>query len=294
MKKTILTVALAAALGATAHAQNAAAPLADLSIKVNADYESQYVFRGKKITNGAFQPSLNLSYPVGKDWGTIGAYVWTSEAVGRHSTSPITGTFPDGPNQPNEVDIGTMWDYDLSKASDSLKGWGIELGDQEYWYPQVAGYGTVSRSNELHLNVNYDTTSVLGGYNITPTFWYYHDVILDSNTLALSVSYTWDLSKQVLNNLSLIPSATVGWTGAHRWFGDQVPAGAANWRDSYVYWLVSLEADYKIKDWATAFIGVRASGNNDGTVNGFGGGNPQAPGGGQNNIWAGVGVYMGM
>jgi hypothetical protein len=289
MKKTILTVALAAALGASAHAQTAA-PLADLSIKVNADYESQYVFRGKKITDGAFQPSVNLTYPVGKDWGTIGAYVWTSEAIGRHTTNP-----PNGPNQPNEVDIGTMWDYDLSKASDSFKGWGVEVGDQEYWYPQVAGYGTVSRSNELHLNLNYDTTSILGGYNIAPTFWYYHDVILDSNTLAVSFSYTWDLSKMVLNNLSIVPSATFGWTGAHRTFGDQVPVGAANWRNSYAYYLFAVEADYKIKDWATAFVGLRVSGNNDGTSNGLGGtaSNPQAPGGGQNDIWAGVGLYMG-
>jgi hypothetical protein len=293
MKKTILTVAMAVALGASAHAQTAAAPLADLSIKVNADYESEYVFRGKKITTGAFQPSINLTYPVGKDWGTVGAYIWNSDPIGRRAGS-------NGPNFPDEVDIGGMWDYDLSKASSALAGWTAELGDQEYWYPQAPGYGidTVSRSNELHANLGYDTTSLLFGYNIAPTFWYYHDVVLDSNTLAVSFSYTWDLSKMVLNNLSIIPSATFGWTGIHRSQGDQnPPASSANyvpqWRDSYAYYLFAVEADYKIKDWATAFIGIRLSGNNDGTSNGLGGGNPQAPAGGQNQVWAGIGLYMG-
>jgi hypothetical protein len=90
MKKIILIAALSSlTLIPRVHAQAApatpAAPagvLSDLSVNGTMDFEDQYIFRGKKITNAAFQPSVNFNYG-NIAGGTITAYA-----------SNMTTTFP--------------------------------------------------------------------------------------------------------------------------------------------------------------------------------------------------------
>ena len=261
------------------------------------DYESQYIFRGKKVTNSAFQPSVNYSYPLAG--GSINGYVWTSQPIGRN-TSPGSAV---GPNQTNEIDVGIAYTHTLSGISDDTT---LEIGYQLYWYPDVGGntlVGTgatgLSRTHELHLGATYDTTKVLGGYNISPNLFYYHDLILDSNTLIGGVSYSWDLSDSIgLKGVSLNPSANLGWTGINRTFGDVNTAPFGNWSNGYVFYQINLELDYKFNPSTTAFFAVHYAGNNDGTTGGYGGlgspyNDPQAPGS-ANSIWLGLGVKFNM
>ena len=279
MNKIILTAALALTLVSSAHAQ-----LSNLSVNGTLDLETQYIFRGKKITNAAFQPSVNLNWG-NLSGGTLTGYVWTSQPVGSRGATA-------GPNQNNEYDFGLRYDNAMPGISDTT----YELGAQMYWYPNISGTaGFTSRSYELHGALTYDTTSLMK-YNISPTLTYFHDLILDSNTLQLTATYTFDLSDTAnLKGLSLMPTATLGWTGMHRTFGDQAGPGA-NWNNSYVYYELDLELDYKPNNSGTTtfFVGAHYAGNSDGTTNGFGSTpaapvNPQAPGS-DSSIWAGFGV----
>jgi hypothetical protein len=288
MNKTILTAALALSLVASAHAQ-----LSALTVSGTMDYESQYIFRGKKVTNSAFQPSVNFSYPVAN--GSINAFVWTSQPIGRAANGP-SGVNGVGPNENNEIDAGIAYDHPLSGWSDDTT---LEVGYQLYWYPNFGGNtntgaGLVSRSHEFHVGATYDSTKLIG-YNLSPSLFFYHDVILDSNTLQGGLAYSWDLSDMVgLKGVSLNPSAQLGWTSVHRNGGDQSSTGA-EWNNSYIYWQANLELDYKINTSTTFFLGVHYAGNDDGNSgDGFSGtGSPQAPGS-DSSFWGGAGVKFNM
>jgi hypothetical protein len=285
------------------HAQTApaaAAPagvLSNLTVNGTMDVESQYIFRGKKVTNAAFQPSVNFNEANIAN-GTLTEYAWTSQPF----SSPGAGT-----EQNNEVDLGIKYDNSIP----SYSAIGYEVGFQMYWYQDVsngaffdgAGPFALNRSYEFHVGLNYDTTDLmnsigLGKYNLQPSLTYFHDIILDSNTLQLQVaSYTFDLSDSVgLKGLSLTPTLTLGTTSIGRNLGDESPlvgvAGTqSNYSDGWNYWELDLELDYKPNNAGTTtfFLGAHYAGNDDGTSGGIGGSDPDAPGG-ANNLWFGFGV----
>ncbi|HVU36787.1 MAG TPA: hypothetical protein VHC95_00485 [Opitutales bacterium] len=279
MNKHLLTAVLALSLVASAHAQSSG-PLANLTVSGTFDYESQYVFRGKKVTNSALQPMVNFAYPVSD--GTVNAYVWTSNPLGRQGTATPGGN--------NEIDIGIYYQHAIP-GIDNTTG---EVGYQLYWYPNFGngvGATAASRTHEFHVGAIYDTTSLLN-YNLMPTVKWYHDVILDSDTLTGSIGYSWDLSDASgLKGLSLNPLATLGWTGMNRTFGD---VAGQNWRNSYLFWELDLELDYKFNSNTTLFFAGHYAGQNDGTAGGFAGGNPSANGSNSGQIWLGLGVKWNM
>jgi len=292
MNKLLLTAALALSLIPSAHGQAAAStpasPFGDLKVSGDFDYESQYVFRGKKITNSAFQPSVNFAKTVMD--GSLNAYLWTSQPIGRAGTGA-------GPNQTNEIDIGAYWQHSVPGV-DNLTG---EVGVQMYWYPDVGGnapaagpggiVNPLSRSYEFHVGAIYDTSSVLNKVNLSPTVKWYHDVVLDSNTFTAGISYSWDLSDSVTKGLSLNPAFTLGWTGINRVFGDE--SGGPNWKNSYTFWELDLELDYVLSSNTTLYVAGHYAGNNDSSANGIAGSNPQFPGS-DSSAWVGLGVKWNM
>jgi hypothetical protein len=297
-RKILMAMILATApLLPSVRAQTAAPAVGvnNLTVTAALDYESQYVFRGKKVTDSAFQPNADLGYKISDAVGSIHAYVWTSQPIGRAGNSA-------GPNQTNEIDSGVYWDYPTDALG--LKNGTIETGYQYYWYPDVGGsqddlkFGNhLSRSDEVHAAFQYDATDIMGAnWNVNPQVWYYHDFILDSNTLVFAISHTFSMDDWMqLKGFSLKPSANFGWTGIHRVLGDETPTGRRNWRDSYAFWGANLELDYRLSSWCTAFARLEYSGNNDGTAGGPGVfANPQTPASGQNDIWAGLGLSFGM
>jgi len=286
MNKIILTAGLALSLITSVHAQN----LSALTVSGTMDYESEYVFRGKKVTTSAFQPSVNFSYPAYN--GSINAFVWTSQPLGTNQPGTIGSA---GQSPTNEIDAGIAYDHALSGWSDDTT---LEIGYQVYWYPNNAGdatngSGPPSRTHEFHIGATYDTTKLIGT-NLSPSVFYYHDVILDSNTLQFGVAYSYDLSDALgVKGVSINPSANLGWTGIGRSAGDQIQGTGPQWKDSFWYWQVNAELDYKINTSTTFFAAAHYAGNSDGTTAGFGGGNPQSPGT-ANSFWAGLGVKFNM
>jgi hypothetical protein len=297
MNKLLLTAALALALVPSAHGQAAAStptptppasPLGDLKVSGDFDYESEYVYRGKKVTNSAFQPSVNGAETV--YGGSLNEYIWTSQPIGRAGGGGGSGATA-GPNENNEIDIGLYWQHSVPGV-DALTG---EIGWQQYWYPDLGGFnppnGLASRTEEFHIGGIYDTTNLIPGkINLSPTLKYYHDVILDSNTITGAINYSWDLSDNVLKGLSLNPTFTLGYTDLGRSFGD---VAGQNWKDSWSFWELDLELDYVLGNSTTAYIAGHYAGNNDGTTGGFNGGNPNAPGS-DNDLWFGLGVKWNM
>jgi hypothetical protein len=127
--------------------------------------------------------------------------------------------------------------------------------------------------------------------------FYYHDVILDSNTLQLGLAYSYDLSDMLgVKGVSINPSAQLGWTGVNRNAGDQIQGGGANWKNAYIYWQINAELDYKINTSTTFFAAAHYAGNSDGTTgDGFSAtGNPQSPASSASMFWVGLGVKFNM
>lgn len=73
MKKSIIALSVAA-LGVASVAK-AALPLDDISVSVTFGYESEYVFRGDKLDQQAFQPAIDVEY------GNFYAGIWGSYGI---------------------------------------------------------------------------------------------------------------------------------------------------------------------------------------------------------------------
>ncbi len=291
MNKSVLALTLACALTVSARAQS---PLGDLSGSGQVAYESQYVFRGKKLANSSIQPKGEIGLQVGADGN---AYVggWSNEPLSRRRNVG-------GPDQTNEIDIFGGFIYSVPTMP--VK---VDVGDIYYWYPEsgntqiygLPGSSRVTRTDEAYIGFTYDTSntmkSVLQGVNLNPSVYYYHDLMLDSNVVEVSVTTLWDLSSAIgVTGLSLTPTVVGGWYEANRSFGDQFNTNIignphGNWRNGYLYWKAGFELDYKIGDNCYLFGEANYEGNNDGKIGGYAGTNPQL-GGTPNSVWFGAGL----
>jgi len=294
MNKTLLALALAGSLAPSVHAQTQT-PLGELSGSGQVAYESQYVFRGKKLADSSIQPKAEIGTQIGPDGN---AYVggWSNEPVSRR-------TNVGGPDQSNEIDVFGGLTYSLP----FMQGLQVDVGDTYYWYPEsgntpifgLPGSTRVTRTDEAYAGLSFDTsstmTSILHGQNLNPSVYYYHDFMLDSNTVEVSMTTTWDLTHVVgFSGLSFIPTVLGGWYHANRSFGDSFNTGIvgnphANWKNGYLYWKAGVELDYNISPYCYVFGELDYEGNNDGTTHGFAGTNPQI-GGTQNSTWFGIGL----
>ncbi len=291
LNKTLLALALAGSLAPSVRAQTQT-PLGELSGSGQVAYESQYVFRGKKLADSSIQPKAEVGMQIGADGN---AYVggWSNEPVSRR-------TNVGGPDQSNEIDVFGGFVYNL--AFIPVK---VDVGDIYYWYPEAGntpifglpGSTRVTRTDEPYIGFTYDTSStpLLGGANLNPSIYYYHDLMLDSNTLEVSLTVQKDLSSLVgFSGLSVTPTVLGGWYHANRSYGDSFNSGIAgnphaNWRNGYLYWKAGVELDYNISPYCYLFGELDYEGNNDGTAKGFAGTNPQL-GGTDSSAWFGIGL----
>jgi uncharacterized protein (TIGR02001 family) len=291
LHKTLLALVAASSLATAAYAQS---PLGDLSASGTVGFESQYVFRGKKITDAAMQPKGEFGIPVFQGQGDIYAGVWSNDPVSRRGTHA-------GPDQLSEIDLFGGFIYTLPG------GFRADLGNTYYWYPEDGGVSVptaagprLSRTDETYFGVTYDTTSLLK-VNLSPSLYYYHDWFLDSDVVEISAKYVWDVSRiSNINGLSIVPELTAGWDNTRRMWGDQTnltsidptnPTG--NWHDSWCYWMASVELDYAVSDFCKIYLNASYAGNNDGTglapYGAITGENAQN-GGTQTSVWAGGGL----
>ena len=159
MKKIALTLA-ALAVGYSAYAADATVAAAKPAYNVTTDftYASEYVFRGQKNSNSAFQASAEVTYT------NFYGGVWTNQ--------PLR-------NEQNEVDLYIGYGFPLKND------WKIDTGVTSYNYPE----STLTNGNFS----TYETYIGLTGGNcagLTPSVYGYYDWKLDNYTVQASVGYS--------------------------------------------------------------------------------------------------------
>jgi uncharacterized protein (TIGR02001 family) len=284
MKNTLLALSLAGILAATVHAQT---PMGDLTGSGAISYESQYVFRGKKIANSSLQPKAEVGLQLSANSNFyVGA--WANEPVSRRSGAGLAQF------QKDEIDLYAGVYYNLPGNV------AVDLGDTYYWYPEAGGTSVpsaagvpIDRSDEAYIGFIYNTASILpDSTNLNPAVYYYHDFNKDSNVVEVSTRYTWDLTRIVgFSGLSLQPRVYGGWYHANREYGDQASVASGNWRNSYLYYGASFDLNYMISPYCYLFGSANFAGNTDGKTGGPAliGGNPQL-GGAERSVWFGAGL----
>ncbi|HTB62320.1 MAG TPA: TorF family putative porin [Opitutales bacterium] len=290
INKSLLALAVAAALAPAAHAQSQS--WGTTTGVGSVSYESQYVFRGKKITNSAVQPKGEIILtPNGSSNFDVYVGAWMNQPVSRRGAPPA-------PDQSDEVDVWAGLEYALPSDSNTYK-FTLDLGDTYYWYPDAGGSSLptptgshASFSDEVNIGLTWNMPPIANNTTLVPKVFYYHDFILASDTVEVSLSTKIDLKDMLgFNGFTITPTIRGGWTTATKAFGDQLPAGTANWHNGYKYWQAGLELDYALSEDCYLFGNVDYAGNDDGKTGApvIIGGNPQW-GGTPNSVWFGAGL----
>jgi len=150
-----------------------AAPASSYSVTADFSYVSTYVFRGVKITDDSFQPSLKLAA------GNAYAGLWLSE--------PIKGSAAS-----NEIDFYGGYTFALAG------GWSIDVGATYYYYPEVDAASDVDAGTfEGYVGL----TGTFGGVSVGA--YVYHDFTLEATTLQGSLGYGVPISSKLSCNFAL-------------------------------------------------------------------------------------------
>jgi len=282
MKKILLALSLGTLLATGAYAQT---PLGDLTGTGAVSYESQYVFRGKKLANSSIQPKAEIGLqPLSLPNTNLYIGAWSNQPVSPRQTTPVT-------IQHDEIDLygGVYYNTPLNLA--------LDVGGTYYWYPESAGaapaptkFGpTLSHTYEGYVGLLYNTAQWFSGVNLNPAVYYYHDFVLDQNVIEISAKTTWDLTNVVgFSGLSLEPRIFGGVLQANKAFGD---TAGPNWKNGYVYYGAGMDLNYMISPYCYLFGNVNYAGNRDGKTGAPAiiGGDPQY-GGTPNSVWFGAGL----
>jgi len=233
MKKIAITLAALAA-GYSAQAADATAtaaapaPASAPAYTVTTDftYASEYVFRGQKNSNAAFQASAEVGYQ------NFYGGVWTNQ--------PIRN------NEADEIDLYLGYGFALQND------WKVDVGITSYNYPE-----SLTNGGKTGLST-YETYIGLTGGNIagfTPSIYGYYDWKLDTYTIQGSLGYSLPV-KQIGTSLDF--ALTYGFaanTGS-------TYSGVAKGN----YWGVGVTVPYKLAPNATLTGGLQYAGNNEDTT----------------------------
>ena len=202
-----------------------------VSASAGADYESEYVFRGKQLAKSVICPGVDISYTF-KD-GLAGYIGWW----GCYSTDG----FGYGEN-------------DLYAGMRCNAGnLGIDLGYTAYTYTS----DNTTCENEIKLKFDYDTSEFLGDFAVNPFVAGYYNFTYEGKTLEFGIAYSAPISKWILSeNWGSIDISAFG-GAAHS------DAGMAD--GGYMYAGVSADLSVKLTDFWTLSVGVRYATNDNGS-----------------------------
>ena len=242
------TGAAATQQAATVQAQEKSAEsLADLnfgakaldrfSAAVSVAYESEYNFRGVHNAGASIQPQVDLGYDFGAGFAAYFGYWGTYE-------------IENNDNRFNESDIYFGATYTVANFT-------FDVGAICYMYPedarQAAVYDGHDAEWEWKAAISYDTTDLLGDFNVSPSIAYYYNYTLDVNTLELGLFYSAPVMKWINgdNWLTLDSSVVYGYICAY---------GGAN-RDAgdYSYFQIKSDVVVSITDYCSWSFGLRYS-----------------------------------
>jgi uncharacterized protein (TIGR02001 family) len=157
MKKSIIALSVAA-LGVASVAK-AALPLDDISVSVTFGYESEYVFRGAKLDQQAFQPAIDVEY------GNFYAGIWNTSGI---STNSATGH--------RETNFYGGYAFALD---DQIT---LDFGATYYYYSQDDG-----ATFELYAGAAWDVL-------LEPAGYIYYDFDLKAWTFELSAGHSIEVA----------------------------------------------------------------------------------------------------
>ncbi|MEX2382427.1 MAG: TorF family putative porin [Opitutales bacterium] len=228
MNKTI--VSIAAALGLGASSLSAQQLPFDYSLTSDMTFASEYVFRGLKQTDSAFQPSIEVS--------VLDAYLG------------LWSNFPYRHSHENEVNLYGGYEF----AIDQMPMLSFDLGGTLYYFPS----SDVRRSHEFYAGANFRDIGVIEG--LSAGVYFFHDMDIKSNILEGYVGYSVPLDQ--FGGMAFPASVDLG---AH--LG---AAGGNKGFDSYNYYGFSAEVPFRLTELATLTAGVHyADAWNQGDDRGF-------------------------
>jgi uncharacterized protein (TIGR02001 family) len=209
----IITTALLAGASLRADVPSeASSPKLDYSITSNFSFTSEYVFRGTKVTDQAFQPSVEV------DSNNFDLGLWTSQ--------PILH------NQQNEVDIYGGYKYAVNKDLSA------QVVATYYDYPE---FDRNSRKNIDGAKESFEPgiglTYTIAGFS--PSAFYYYDVILKQSTGLGSIGYALPLARL---GTELDLTGYIGTVSAR----DATPSLTQNVHQSYTYVGGDVSLPYKL------------------------------------------------
>lgn len=161
MKKLLILAALAGSLTSGLRADEAA-PQSSYSVTADFVYVSNYIFRGLKQTDSAFQPAVTFTMD------TLSLGVWTSQAVANQSQGFAQG---------NEVDLWGTYGFAAGPAT-------VTVGGTAYLYPSArASLGEPDETYEGSVGLSAPLGPLAGSAT------WFHDFVLDSDTLQFGLAY---------------------------------------------------------------------------------------------------------
>lgn len=224
MKKTALIIAALVA-ASVSHAQGVTAK-PSYSVTTDFSYTSEYVFRGIKNSNAAFQGSVE----VGQDDARIG--VWTSQ--------PIDSKGEDN----NEIDVYAGYKIKISRDLTA------DFVGTYYYYPESTG-GQTHHSYEAGIGGIYN----LGGLNpgfagVSTSLYYYYDFRLKAQTVQASLGYSLALTDF---GTSIDFNVFAGQVSAHDFSPD---VDGSSTRESWSYYGIGVNVPYKLAENAQVHVGA--------------------------------------
>jgi uncharacterized protein (TIGR02001 family) len=164
----IITALLAGASLRADEPSEFSAPKLDYSLTSNFSFTSEYVFRGTKVTDQAFQPSVEV------DSNNFDLGLWTSQ--------PLLH------NEQNEVDIYGGYKYAVNKDLS------VQAVATYYWYPEFnKGSKTNIDGARNSFEPGIGLTYTIAGFS--PSAFYYYDTVLKQHTGLGSLGYALPLAK---------------------------------------------------------------------------------------------------
>jgi uncharacterized protein (TIGR02001 family) len=226
--------------------------ISNVSIKTEFALESEAIKRGIQLTDHAFQVGAELQADA------FYGGVWTNQPIDTHSNKD---------EFESEIDLYLAYLWNVDDI------WTFDVGFIYYAFPEQGGAGRevegVDRSREIKIGVIADVL-------LSPAVYCYYDFDLEQTVVELSGNYKYEID--FCPNSSLQFNGNIGVVQANDIYAGQTSTKKEN---GYIYWTLMADWMYSLNDKANASIGVRYSGNNDGT----------SPINGKNhegNLWWGV------
>lgn len=246
MNKTLRMIALSGLFaGALLAADKATAKswTDDLALKTTVGFESEYVYRGKELGLHSVQLSVEGAYKLYN--GSLYAGVWSTNPVGANSSGANYLT-------PYEKEANFYVGYKMPV----YEKFTADVGATYYWYLDNNQGTFFNNRREIYAGLIYN------GLFVNPAAYVFYDFDAKAITGELSGKYSYDLAKFGMANTAVDVGAYVGGVSASDAAAGYTGAGKVH--NGYMYWGTTADVVYSITKNASASVGIRYAGNNDG------------------------------